>query len=243
MVSVERTPGAAEIRLLCALVLKPALAELAEEFTRATGRGLTVAYDSARAIRDRVGGSEACDVAIVQKPAMEALLRDGRIAPGSIVTLARSGVAAAVRKGAPKPVIDSVEAFKRALLAARSVAYPDPALGHASGVHFLGVIERLGVAPAVIAKAKLMKGTLADFAAEDEAEIAITQPMEILAARGYDLIGWLPPELQDEEGFTWAAGVSANAKEADGARALIRFLVSPAAARAIAAKGMVPAAR
>jgi len=107
----------------------------------------------------------------------------------------------------------TVEAFKQSLLAAKSVAYPDPAAGHASGIHFRGVLERLGIADQVNAKAKLQKGTFAGSPPEDHGEIGITQPMEILATSGFELAGWLPPELQDYEKFTWAMGVTSNAKE------------------------------
>jgi molybdate transport system substrate-binding protein len=85
-----------------------------------------------------------------------------------------------------------------------------------------------------------MEGTVAEFAAHDSAEIVISQPMEILATPGYELLGWLPEALQDRERFTWALGVTANAKEPDAARALIRFLSSPAVATVIKAKGMEP---
>src|SRR5204863_7509273 len=156
---------------------------------------------------------EAADVTIVQKPAIEALIKDGKIVRGSDMILARSGVGAAVREGAPKPDISSVDALKRALLTAKSIAYPVPDAGHASGIHFRGVIEQLGIAHEVNAKAKFMEGTVAEFAAQDTAEIIISQPMEILATPGYALVGWLPSELQDYEKFTWAAGVTANTKE------------------------------
>jgi molybdate transport system substrate-binding protein len=223
--------------------MKPAFDDLADAFVRATGHALAIDYDSAGAIQRRVQKGDVCDAVVIQKPAIEALQRQGKIAPGSIVVLARSGIAVAVRKGAPKPAVDSPDALKRTLLAARSIAYPDPARGHASGIHFERVLEQLGIAPTVRAKAKLFDSTFVDFAAGDEAEIAVTQPMEILAAPGYELAGWLPPELQDEEGFTWAAGVDANAKEPEAATTLIRFLSSPAAAAAIEAKGMMPMTR
>jgi molybdate transport system substrate-binding protein len=232
---------AAEVKVLSAEVMKPALTELTAEFERMTSHKLTISYDSAGGIRNRVQGGEAADVAIIQKPAMETLSEQGKIARGSVVTLARSGVAVAVRKGAPKPDIGTADALKRSLLAARSIAYPDPARGAASGIHFRGVIERLGIAQEVNAKAKLMKGTLPEFAAHDEAEIAITQPMEILSEPSYDLVDWLPDALQNYNAFTWAAGVTANAKEPDTAKALIKFLSSPAAAAVIKKRGMNPA--
>jgi len=199
-----------------------------------------VSFDAAGAIANRIRDNEDCDVVLIQKPAVEALQKEGKIAEGSIIILARSGIAMAVRKGAPRPVIDSVEALTRSLLAAKSIAYDDPELGHASGLHFRNVIERLGLTQDINAREKLMKRALAEFAARDSAEIVITQPMEILATPGYELAGWLPPELQDEEGFTWAAGVSAEAGEPEAAWELIRFLSSSKAASVFEAKGMMP---
>ena len=234
---------AAEVRLLSAEVLRHAINELIGDFERTTGHKLTITYDSAVAIRNQIQGGEAADATINQIPVMEALAEQGKIARGTIVPLARSGIAVAVPKGTIKPDISSVDALKRSLLAAKSIAYPDPARGAASGIHFRGVIERLGIAHEVNAKAKLIKPPLAGFVAENEAEIVVTQPMEILAVPSLDLVGWLPDQLQDYAAFTWAAGVTANAKEPDAAKALIQFLSSPAAAAVIKKRGMEPAAR
>ena len=233
----------AALRLLSALVMKPALDELAGGLERATGYKLALAYDSAGAIRKRVHDAEPADAALIQRSVLAALAEQGKIVRGSVVTLARSGIALAVRKGASKPGIDSAEALKRALLAAESVAYPDPALGHAGGEHFRVVLERLGIAAEVDLKAKLIKSTLPEFAAEDEAALVVIQPMEILATPGYDLVGWLPAELQDGEKFTWAVGVTVNAQAPEAAKALIEFLSSPAAAAVIKRRGMEPVAR
>ena len=236
----QGTARADDVKLLSALVMKPALTDLAGIFERTSGHKLTIAYDSAGAVTKRIQSGETVDTAIIQKPAIEALIKEGKMASGSNVVLARSGVAAAVRQGAPKPDIASVDSFKRALLEAKSIAYPVPDAGHASGIHFLGVIERLGIVQKVNSKAKFMEGSVAEFAAHDSADIVISQPMEILATPGYELIGWLPEELQDRERFTWAAGITAYAKEPEAARALIQFLSSPAAAAVIKKKGMEP---
>jgi molybdate transport system substrate-binding protein len=243
LLATSASVSAAEIKLLSALVMKPAIIALSGDFARTSGHALNVSYDSAGAVRNRIQSGEAADATIVQKPAIEALVKEGKIESGSDIILARSGVGAAVRQGAPKPDISSIDALKHALLAAKSVAYPVPDAGHASGIHFLGVIERLGIAKEVNAKAKLMQGTVAEFAAQDSAEIIISQPMEILATPGYELVDWLPSELQDHEKFTWAAGVTTNAKEPAGAKALVKFLASPAAATVIRAKGMQPGAK
>ncbi len=231
------TANAADVKLLSAEVMRHALSELTDEFERSSGHKLTISYDSAGAVRNRIQGGETTDVAIIQKAALEALSEQGKIARASIITLARSGLALAVRKGAPRPDISSVNALKRSLLAAKSIAYPDPTRGAASGILFRGVIERLGIAQEVNAKAKLRNPSLPQI----EAEITITQPAEILAEPNLDLVGWLPGELQDYSAFTWAAGVTANAKEPDAAKALIQFLSSPTAAVVIKKRGMEPA--
>ena len=238
--ALVETANAAEVKLLSAAVMKPVLVDLASEFERTTGHKLTITYESAGVVRERVQAGENADVAIIQRPVVEALLKQGKFRPGSTVTLARSGVGVAVRAGAAKPDISTVEAFKQSLLAAKSIAYPDPAAGHASGIHFRGVLERLGIADQVNAKAKLQKGTFAGSPPEDHGEIGITQPMEILATPGFELAGWLPPELQDYEKFTWAMGVTSNAKEPAAGEALVKFLSSPTAAALIKKKGMEP---
>jgi molybdate transport system substrate-binding protein len=232
---------AADLKLLSAAVLKPALKDLAPEFERTTGHTLAITYESAGVVRNRIQGGEIADVAIIQKPAVEALAQQGRIVADSVVTLARSGVAVGVPAGRPRPDISSVDALKRSLLAAKSIAYPDANLGHASGIHFRWVLDRLGITKEIDAKAKLMKGTVAEFAAQDSADIVISQPMEFLATPGYELIGWLPEELQNRERFTWAAGIPTTSTSADAARALIHFLSSPTAVQVIKRRGMEPA--
>jgi molybdate transport system substrate-binding protein len=175
-----------------------------------------------------------------QYPVVEALVQQGKIRQDSMVTLARSGVGVAVPKGTIKPDLSSVEALKRTLMAAKSFTYPDPAVGAASGIHFRTVLERLGIAEEVNAKVELFKDTLTEFAISGHADIAITQPMEILATPSYEFVGWLPPELLDYDKFTWAAGVTANTREPKAATALVTFLSSPIAAAIIKRKGMEP---
>jgi molybdate transport system substrate-binding protein len=145
-----------------------------------------------------------------------------------------------VRAGAPKPDISTPEAFKRALLAAKSIVYTDPALGSPSGVHFAKVLERLGIAGEMKAKSKLHDGTSfnAELVAKGEIELAIQQISEILPVRGADLVGPLPGDLQLTTVF--ATGIGTAAKEQAAAKEFIQFLASPAAAAVIKAKGMEP---
>ena len=229
------------VKLLSATVMKPAIVALEGEFERTTGHKVTISYAPAGIVKTRIQAGEIADVAILQRPSLEALAQEGRIVAKTIVTLGRSGVAVAVPGGKSRPDIGSTDALKRSLLAATSIAYHDPAGGHATGIHFSGVLDRLGIAREVNAKAKLMAGTVAEFVAHDSADMLISQPMEILAAPGQKLVGWLPEELQNRAAFTWAAGVVAHTRSNEAAEDLIRFLGSPNASSVIKDKGMEPA--
>ena len=231
---------AAEVKLLSAEVMRHPINVLAAEFERTTGHKLTITYDSAVKIRDLVEVGEHGDVTIIQKPIAEALAANGKVVAGSLVPLARSGIGVGVPKGAPKPDIGSFDAVKRSLLAAKVIGYPDPKRGAASGILFQHDLERLGIADKINAKLKSATPEWDEFVAQNGIEIAITQPMEILAAPGLDFVGWLPDELQDYNAFTWTAAITANAKEPQAGRALIEFLLSPAAGAIIKLKGMNP---
>ena len=151
--------------------------------------------------------------------------------------MARVGVGVMVKAGAPAPDISSVEAFKRALLAAKSVAYIDPASGGSSGIYVAGLLDKLGIADQVKPKAKLKKGGyVADLIASGEAELGIHQISEIVPVKEVTLIGPLPAEIQNYT--VYAAGIGAGAKDAEAAKALIKALTGPAAAAVLKSKGM-----
>jgi molybdate transport system substrate-binding protein len=236
--------GAADIKILSAAVMKPVFTELAEPFTQTTGHKLTITYVPAGAARDRVEAGETFDVAILQRPAAEELAQHGRINPRGITTLARSGLAVAIRRGMAKPDVRTIEAFRQALLDARSVSYPDPAQGHAAGALFSRIIERLGIADQVNAKAKLQKRAFSESPPEDYdyADLAIAQPTEIFITPSFELIDLIPEDLQDYTRFSWAAGIATNTKEPAAAAALIKFLTSSRAALVMKRRGMEPGA-
>jgi molybdate transport system substrate-binding protein len=200
------------------------------------------AAKAAGAARSRVEAGETFDVAILQRPAAEELVQFGRIEPRGMTTLARSGLAVAVRRGLRKPDIGTPEAFKQALLAARSISYPDPAQGHAAGALFLKIIDRLGIAEEVNGKAKLQKRAFSESPPEDHADLGIAQPTEIFITPSFELVDLIPEELQDYDRFSWAAGVATHAKEPAAAAALVRFLTSSKAALVIKKRGMEPGA-
>ena len=212
------------------------LDELIPAFERAGGDRVAVSYDPAQVMLRRIKNGETADVAILGTSAIDELAKLGKIAAASRRVLSRCGVGVGVRAGAPKPDIGSVDAFKRMLHNARSVAYT---LNGASGIHFAGLIERLGIAAEVKAKAATRPGGLiAELVVAGEAEIAVQQIPEIMAVPGIELVGPLPRELQMIT--VSAAGIFADSKQPEAARALLEFLSTPGAARVMKARGLEP---
>ena len=213
------------------------LAELLPQFERTSGTRVSVSYDPALVMLKRIDAGESADLAILGQAAIDELAAKAKIVPDSRRTLARCGVGIGVRAGAPKPDISSVEALKRALLAAKSICHTTRG---ASGIHFSGVIERLGIADEVKAKAVRNEGGLiGELVVRGEAELAVQQIPELMAVPGIDLVGPLPQELQSISVVT--AGIFTGSKEAAAARALLEFLALPSSARVFRAKGLEPA--
>ena len=217
--------AAADLKVFSTTALTEIWHELKPKF-EARGHKLELALQPSGAIGKRVAGGEAGDVIVSTTAGIEALDKGGKIAAGTTRTLASSGMGVAVLKGAPRPDISTPEAFKRTLLAAKSVAYSDPAGGGASGAIFAKVLQDLGIAEAVAAKAKLGRGTPnAEFVVKGEADIAIQQIPELMVVPGVDIVGPLPAPLQSVTGFSTAV-LSGSANPA-AARALVDFLASP----------------
>jgi len=229
--------GAAEIKVISSTGVSTVMKQLGPAYERASGNTLAISYDTSNIIMERVKKGETADLIILTGPQIEALAKQGKVVPGSRADLARSGIGVAVRSGAPRPDISSVEAFKKTLLTARSVTYTTTG---ASGVYFAGLIEKLGIAPQVQAKAKTQAGGhVAELVAAGDAEIGVQMESELRGTPGADYIGPLPGELQMYTVFS--AGLFEGARQADAAKTLIRFLSGPEAARAFAQGGMEPA--
>src|SRR5262249_17099396 len=159
-------------------------------------------YGTAGAVADRVQKGEAVDIVVSSVPMIDRLQAQGKVVVGDRVIMAKVGVGAFVRKGAAKPDISSVDAFKRAMLAARSIAYPDPAGGGASGIYVASLLERLGIAEEMKPKTKLSTlGTLYTSVASGEVEIGFNQVSEVLAQPTIELVGPLPSEIQNYTQF------------------------------------------
>jgi molybdate transport system substrate-binding protein len=190
--------------------------------------------------RERIEAGEAIDLAITERPILEALAKEGRIVGGTIVDIARSPLGVAVRAGAPKPDISTTEGFKNAFLRAASIAVPNPANGAQDGIYFVELVAKLGIAAELLPKIKLTQGgdNAAQLVASGGAEIGIAQRRNFHTLSSVTLLEPLPdlPGIK----FPMAAGVPASARERDGAVAFAKFLSSAAAAPVIRTRGMEP---
>lgn len=227
----------AEVKVLTTGAMKAVVLELVPQFEKETGHRAVVDNDTAGGVTRRVEGGEPVDVVVNTPGALNDLAGKGKIVGNSRAGVARVGVGVVVKEGAPLPDVGSVEAFKRALLAAKSVAYIDPASGGSSGIYLTSLFEKLGIAAEIKPKAKLKQGGyVADLIASGEAELGLHQISEILPVKGVKLVGPLPAEIQNYT--TYAAAVGADAKQADAARALIKLLTGPSADSVLKARGM-----
>jgi molybdate transport system substrate-binding protein len=232
-----RPATCAEIKVLTAGAMKSVVLALQGGFEIASGHRLVVDNDTAGGLVKRIEAGEAFDMAIITPAAIDGLIGKGKIVAGSRAAVAKVGVGVAVKEGAPKPDLSSVEAFKRALLAARTVAYIDPASGGSSGIYVAGLLNKLGIADDIKPKERLQAGGyVAEKVAKGEAEIAIHQISEILPVKGVTLAGPLPEEIQHYT--VYAAGLSAAARDPGAAQAWIDYLKGPAASAAIEGRGM-----
>ena len=236
LIRMERVAQATEIKVMQSAAFREAYLELAPEFERTTGHRLVTLWVPSVQMLNRLKGGETVDVVILSSSSLDELIDAGMIARDSKVDLARSGVGVAVRAGAPRPDISSANAVKRALLAAKGIAYSTGP----SGIFLAGLFERMGIAEQLKPKLKQVQGEPAGgVVARGEADLAFQQVSELLPVAGIDLVGPLPPDIQKIT--TFAAGLGIAAKEPDAGRALIRFLNAPAAVPVIRKKGMEPA--
>jgi len=234
--------AAADIKVVSADVFTGVLDGIAEEFTRASGHKVSIDYHTVMQVKRRIQAGEFADVTILNRPQIEDLLLQKKVAANSAVDFARSGVGMAVRAGAPKPAIGTVEALRDTLLAAKSISYPNPARGGLSGNHLQRVFERLGITEEMRRKTKFPPpGQFTPaLIANGEVELGMTQPMEFYAEPRVQFAGWLPAELQNPAEFSFAAAIPAVSKETQAAAAFIRFLAGPSASAVFRAKGMEP---
>jgi molybdate transport system substrate-binding protein len=228
--------NAAEIKVLSTQATEEAYRELAPQFERASGHKISTIFTGTLDVQKRIAAGETYDVIIMAGPAIDDYVKAGKIVAGSRVDLAKSGVGVAVRSGAPKPDISTTEALKKTLLAAKSIGYSTGP----SGVYIAYLFKRLGVGDQIAPKLKqtptgVFVGTLV---ASGQAEIGFQQVSELSTFAGVDFVGPLPADVQQTTAF--ASGIVVGAKEADAARAWVKFLTAPAAAPAYRKRGLEP---
>jgi molybdate transport system substrate-binding protein len=231
--------NAAEVKVLAGAVMPGVFAELGPQFERVTGHKIVIQYGPGAALRRQIEAGEAFDLAIIASERVDDLIKQGKIAGDTRVDIVRVGIGVAVREGAPKPDISSVDAFKRMLLSVKSVTYGPV---DATGEHFIKLLDRLGIADQVKGKLKPSgPDRVAQVVAAGEVDLAIGAGPLLASAKGVQFVGLFPAELQNW--FVNTAGVSATARQPDAARALIKHLTTPGAAAVIRAKGMEPPGR
>jgi molybdate transport system substrate-binding protein len=220
---------AAQVKVFASVALKSVLNQLSPAYEKKTGDKLVITYGLAADLMKRIADREAVDVVILTRGMINDLQKQNKVAAGSAVTLAGTKVSVVTKSGMPKPDISSVEAFRRTLLGAKSVAYSDPAKGGLSGVVSEQAIERLGIAKEMRGKAVLVAGGQAAGAvAAGDAEIGIAQASEIVPVAGVQMIGPLPGNLASVTVFAGAIGIESASAEA--AKGLIDFLTGQEAA-------------
>ncbi len=230
---------AAEIKVLATQAVEGAYRQLVPLFEQASGHKVTTTFTGTLDAQKRIAAGEAYDLIIMAGPAIDDLIASGKVAPGTKIDLATSGVGVAVRAGAPKPDIHSTEALKKTLLAARSIGYSSGP----SGVYLAGLFRRLGIEDQLTSKLKQAPSGVfvGSMIASGEVEIGFQQVSELAHFPGIDYVGPLPSDIQHVTVFS--SGMHRAATSADAARAWTAFLTSPAGAAVFRSKSMEPAGR
>jgi molybdate transport system substrate-binding protein len=236
LVAAGLSAQAAEIKVLSGNGARAAVSELAARFERASGHKVAIRFEVNPAVKRKIEAGEAFDVAILNPPVLDDLIRQGRIVGNTRAVIGRSGIGVGARRGAPKPDISTVAAFKRTLLSAKSVAYPGEG---ASGIYFAGLVERLGIGAEMKPRMRPMPAEYnVEAVASGGVELVVVVASRISGVPGVELVGLIPQELQTWIGFV--AGVGSGAGESAAARELVRFLTAPAAAPVLRAVGIEP---
>jgi molybdate transport system substrate-binding protein len=222
------------IKILSGGAMKSLMVDVVPLFERANGTKAEIRFALTSVLKKEIEDGAAFDVALLPRPELDALVEAGRIAAGTQTDITRSAVGLAVRAGAPKLDISTVEALKRTLQEAKSIGYSDGP----SGAYIAELLVRLGIADEMKPKTRLTSRPVAEIVAEGEAEVGMQQIVAILPVKGAELVGPLPGELQNI--IVYAAGIAAGSERSGTARGLVAFMATPEVARMIRAKGMEP---
>jgi molybdate transport system substrate-binding protein len=234
---ISAASSAADINVISTQATEEAYKDLVAQFEKATGHQVKTSFSGTLNVQKKLADGELYDMIIMAGPAIDEQIKLGKAVAGSRIDLAKSGTGLAVRKGAAKPDIASTDGFKKTLLNAKSIGYSTGP----SGVYMLSVFEKLGIADQVKGKLRqtpsgVFVGTLI---ANGDAEVGFQQISELVHFAGIDYVGPLPGDLQRMTMFS--TGIHSGAKQADPAKALVKFLTAPAAAPVIRKHGLEPA--
>jgi molybdate transport system substrate-binding protein len=232
---------AAELHALITTAIKDVVDQLEPRFAHDNGATVVVGYGPSGGVARRFLGGERADLIVIDSAAIDSLIKQGKVLPGRI-DLATTGIGICVRKGAPHPDVSTPEAFKRALLAAKTIGHTDPAGGGITALHIQKMFERLGIAAEIAPKIRLAaggpNGRVSVLVSSGEAEIGLQQVSELLSNPDVEVIGMLPAELQQIT--VYSAAIAAGAKNVDGAKAFIAALGAPSAKPVYKANGLDP---
>lgn len=233
IVATPHLAHAAELKIFAPRAIATVLEKVGPAFEKSSGQRLNIIVDLTPTLVTRVRKGEAVDGIVALPALIDALIAEGLVLPDSRTPLVRSGLGVELRKGAPQPDVSTVDAFKRAMLAARSVAY----LKTPAGVHLDQVFQRLGIADAIGKKATRPDAdVVSKLVANGDIELGIVVTTQILTTPGVELAGRLPPEVNYYVAFV--GGISSKAAAPDGARALLAYLTRPTAVQVITDQGM-----
>jgi molybdate transport system substrate-binding protein len=230
---------AAEIKLIAANAVRGAVVELVAAFEKESGHKVTMQWGGTTAIAKRVEGGEVVDIVLIGSEEIDRLIASGKLAAGSRADFAKSGVGVAIQTGLPKPDVSNVEGLKKAVLAAKSVAYSSGP----SGYYIAELLKKLGISDQVKERVKQPASgvQVGEMIARGEAELGFQQISELIHVKGIDYLGPLPAEIQNIT--VYAAGLHAAAPAADAARSLVKFLGGPQADPALKKIGMESGAK
>ena len=237
LVSLAGMAAAADIRVLSVGAVQNAVRPLAAEFSKETGHKIVFTVGSPAVVAQKLKDGETFDAVIVSEPAMDALDKEGIVNPESRVRLANTGIAVAVRAGAPVPNLSTPEAFKEALLAAKSLVYGDPTLPNQSGEKAEQILAKAGLLDALKGKLRVIPGQAEsqDLIAKGEVEMGLYNLSEIPESKGLKIAGPVPAPLQLTT--TYEGALMSDGSVPQAAREFIRFLSDPdARAKWLAAK-------
>jgi molybdate transport system substrate-binding protein len=229
LISLMGMAAAADIRVLSVGTVQSAVRNLAADFAKDTGHRVIFTVAAPAVVTQKIKDGEVFDAVIVSEPAMDVLDRDGIVNPESRVRLAKAGMGVAVRDGAPVPDLSTPEAFKQALLAAKSIVYGDPTLPNQSGEKAEKILRLAGILDALRPKLQIVPGQAAsqELIAKGAVEMGLYDVSEIPEGKGLKLAGAVPAQLQIVT--TYEGGLMTDGAVPQAARAFIRFLAEPEA--------------